>query len=360
MIGRAVGTLSPDDHGGRAEGGVRVIEWSRGGDWDAFVDAASDGTAAHLWGWRGVMERAYGHRSFYLAAVDGDGLAGVLPLTLVTSRLFGRHLVSMPFLDYGGLCTDGRKGPAKALIEAAVELTTAERARLELRHLEYRPIGLPCSLEKVTMLLELETHADAQWKKLPSERRNRIRKGQRCGLSTTIHSADGLADFYDVWSTNMRALGSPPHSPDFFREMLTRLGDRARILLVRADGKAIGAAMMLTHRGILSIPWVSSLRRYFDRCPNQVLYWEAIRFAIEEGVRVLDFGRSTRGAGTFEAKRQWGAEPVQLYWHYFTDQDRPPADDTSHRLAWATRVWRHLPVAVANQLGPPLRKGIPN
>jgi hypothetical protein len=118
--------------------------------------------------------------------------------------------------------------------------------------------------------------------------------------------------------------------------------------------------MMLMHRGVLSIPWVSSLRRYFDRCPNQVLYWEAIRFAIESGVNVLDFGRSSRGAGTFEAKRQWGAEPVQLFWHYFPEADQPVGEGGAHRLDWAARVWRHLPLAVANRLGPQIRKGIPN
>lgn len=348
-----------DDHRHRAEGKIRVVEWTDGTEWDAFVENATDGTIAHPWAWREVMDGAYGLRSIYLAALDDRGLVGVLPLTLVTSRLFGRHLVSMPFLDYGGLCTGGIEGPRRPLVDVAVELATENRARLELRHVEDRAPWLPRSLTKVTMHLRLETDPDAQWKRLPSERRNRIRKGQRCGLSASLQGPEGLGDFFDVWSTNMHALGSPPHAPAFFREMLTRLGDRARVLVVHVDGTAIGAAVLLKHRGVLSIPYVSSLRRYFDRCPNQVLYWEAIRSAIDEGVRVLDFGRSTPGSGTFEAKRQWGAEPVQLYWHHTPDADGTTSE-LSDRLGWASRAWRHVPLPLANRLGPPLRKRIPN
>jgi FemAB-related protein (PEP-CTERM system-associated) len=349
-----------DGHRRSPSDGPLVQEWTSEQEWDAFVDRATDGTIAHVWGWRSAIERAYGHPSVYLAAVGERGIRGVLPLTLVRSRLLGRHLVSMPFLDYGGICTDGDHGVERALIDAALDLAGAERARLELRHFGERSVALPTSTEKVTMLLDLDVDADVQFRRLSSERRNRIRKGVRSGVSATVHGADGLDAFYDVWSENMRTLGSPPHARAFFREILTALEDRARILLVQAeDGVTIGAALMLRHGAVLSIPWVSSLRRFFHLCPNQILYWEAIRFAIDEGIQVLDFGRSSKGTGTFEAKRQWGAEPVQLSWHYFPEGDGPPGLDAG-RFEWAARIWRHLPMPIVDRLGPALRKGIPN
>ena len=73
------------------------------GEWDAFVDAHRDGTADHLWRWREVFDDVFGHQSSYLVARRRDSLVGVLPLVRFQSRLFGRCLISVPFLNYGGV-----------------------------------------------------------------------------------------------------------------------------------------------------------------------------------------------------------------------------------------------------------------
>jgi FemAB-related protein (PEP-CTERM system-associated) len=337
---------------------LRVVEVADAAAWDAFVDGCADATLMHRWAWKRVMEEAYGHTSFFLGAVEGDRLCGVLPLTLVKSRLLGRRIVSMPFMDYGGLCTDGRADADRALAAAAVDLARGEEASLELRHVGDRPIDMPRSLDKVTMLLRLEGDQDAQWKLLPSERRNRIRKGLRLGLDASLHGPEAVREFHRVLAVNMRDLGSPAHARRFFDLVVDGLGESARILLVRSDHQVIGGALLLRHRDTISIPYVSSLRRFFERCPNQVLYWEAMRFAIAEGARTLDFGRSSRGAGTFEAKRQWGAQPTQLHWHYFPSGGGPPEDEL-RRLAWAQRLWRRLPLPVTKAAGPWIRRRIP-
>lgn len=356
---------------------IGVAEWTgRGEDWDAFVETAPDATVMHLHGWKDVMERSYGHPTRLLAARDGGGLTAVLPLTLVRGPLLGASLVSMPFMDYGGVCGD--TAAERPLVDAAVRLAHEEGAELVLRCLRKPDLDLPCSLEKVTMHLELGTSEDALWKRLPSERRNRIRKGQKSGLVASVEGSSALPGFYDVFATNMRDLGSPVHSRRFFHEVLAALGPAARIILVRHEGRPVGAGLMLIFRGTISIPWVSSLRAYFAKSPNAVLYWEAMRFGIAEGHRVLDLGRSSWNSGTFEAKRQWGARPVQLYWHHTRPGDAVPEDGDRPRLwqrllgmpagarlqsglsTWPVQLWKRLPLGVANAVGPWLRRGIPN
>jgi FemAB-related protein (PEP-CTERM system-associated) len=338
---------------------IEVVEWDDPARWDKFVERASDASVMHQWAWGDVIRDAYRHRPIRLAAVSEGVLVGVLPLTLMRSRIFGRHLVSMPYMDYGGVCANGDAATTRALVAAAIELTDLHGAVLELRHVENHELGLPASTEKVTMLLELDTDADAQWRRLSSERRNRIRKGQRLGVEAEMGGPEGLAEFYPVFATNMRDLGSPVHSKAFFREMTTTLGDKTRVLIVRSDGRAIGAAVVLLHAGAIAIPWVSSLRPYLSRCPNQVLYWEAIRWGIENGYPTLDFGRSSRDSGTFEAKRQWGCEPVQLHWHFYPESATPPAAEAATHTR-AAAVWRRLPRALADPLGGRIRRSIPN
>jgi serine/alanine adding enzyme len=339
---------------------IRITEWTGSAErWDSFVASCGDSTVMHLHAWKGVLKGAYGCRTHFLAALEGDEIRGVLPLALIRSPLLGKSLVSMPFMDYGGACVGQSEEVEEPLVSRAREIAAGAGAKLVLRYLRKPALALPCSLEKVTMLLDLGPGDELLWKRLPPERRNRIRKGQKNGLQASFHGAEGVDDFYAVFAENMRDLGSPVHSLGFFREVVTRLGDHARIVLVRLGDRAIGAGLMLLHGGMISIPWVSSLRTFFDKCPNQVLYWEAMRYGIAHGYRTLDLGRSSRDSGTFEAKRQWGAEPVQLYWHYDPESALPPGEEVK-RMSWAVGVWRHLPLPVVNTVGPWLRRGIPN
>lgn len=338
---------------------LQIVDWKDRKTWDDFILRAKDGTVAHSFGWREVIEKAYGIQSTMLAVVDNGKLRGVLPLAIVKGFIVGTQMVSMPFLDYGGVCVNDDPQVAEDLVKEAMRLSNQHKARMLIRSLERSSGALSCSLQKVTMWLPLAATEEAMLKQLPSDRRNRLKKGLRHGLSSTVHGIDGVNEFYDVWSINMRDLGSPPHSREFFRCILESLGEVARILIVRDKGEAIAGAVLLQFKGMLSIPWVSSLRAHFDKSPNQVLYWEAMRFAILNGCSHLDFGRSTMGSGTYEAKRQWGAEPHQLYLCSDDKRREVPGDEMS-RYRLATSVWKHLPVSIANTIGPWLRRRIPN
>jgi FemAB-related protein (PEP-CTERM system-associated) len=331
--------------------------------WDRYVESHPRATVAHLSAWGEIAREAYGHEAVYLRAEEDGEIRGVLPLVLVSSRLFGRRLVSMPFLDYGGVLTEPGRGLEATLIDEALAQTRARRAQgLGLRQFHPEPVAWPTTDDRVTMLLELTTE-DAVWKALPSERRNRVRKGEKAGLTATWGGAEGLDDFYTVYAVNMRDLGSPVHSRRYFRAMLEALPGTARVLLVRdKDGRAVGAAVCLFFRDTIMVPWVSSLREAFALCPNFVLYWEVIRFGCRSGYRVLDLGRSFRTAGTFEFKRQWGARPHTLPWIFIDAAPgrRPPVDRDATRFEPLIRAWKKLPVPLANAVGPWIRRQVPN
>jgi FemAB-related protein (PEP-CTERM system-associated) len=339
---------------------IAVREWDDGaGAWDAFVESAPDGTIMHRHAWKDVIERAYGHRTFCLAAVDGDRIRGVLPLALIRSPLLPRRLVSLPFMDYGGICSAGDTDAEEALLSSALALAEAYRAALSLRQGAARPYRLSCSTEKMTVLLPLARAEAVQWQRLPSERRNRVRKAERAGLQASVHGPEALDAFYEVFGTNMRDLGSPVHSRAFFAEVMGALGPRARLVIVRSGDRPVGAGLMLRHGATVAMPWVSSLRSMFHLCPNQLLYWRVMQYAIAEGCEVLDLGRSTRGSTGLEAKRQWGGSPVALHWYYHPPVAGQPGRELD-RLAWGVSMWQRLPLAVTNAIGPFFRRVIAN
>jgi lipid II:glycine glycyltransferase (peptidoglycan interpeptide bridge formation enzyme) len=114
-------------------------------------------------------------------------------------------------------------------------------------------------------------------------------------------------------------------------------------------------------RDRFEVPWASSVRDYKALCPNQMLYWEAIRFAMARGFKEFDFGRSTPNEGTFNFKKQWGAAPVQLNWQYLLGASRlvPELNPSNPRYRLAIGAWKRLPVWATKAIGPSIVRNIP-
>src|SRR6185312_13280889 len=100
---------------------VALIQPGEEQAWDDYVRVASDATFFHLSGWKRVIEKAFGHRTFYLLARRDGAVTGVLPLTHVKSLLFGNSLISNAFCVYGGTVASDAEA-AGALEAEAVKI----------------------------------------------------------------------------------------------------------------------------------------------------------------------------------------------------------------------------------------------
>jgi FemAB-related protein (PEP-CTERM system-associated) len=330
--------------------------------WDDYVRSASGAGHCHLSAWGRVIERSYGHRPFYLRASNNGSLKGILPMVLLGSRLFGKSLVSLPFLDDGGICADDHS-TAVALHREALRLCQDNHVGcLDLRHRESSGLDLRPHGSKVTFVLDLDSKSDAVWNRLDSKARNQIRKAGNNGLTVSWSGLEGLDDFYDVFAENMRDLGSPVHSRKFFATIFEEFPDTTRLILVHDGIQVIGGGVCLAFKDTVIVPWASSRREYLSKCPNNLLYWEAIRWSCEKGFRRFDFGRSSPGSGTYRFKKQWGAIEKSLSWEIWTkDADRGPMiESRDARFALMARAWKLLPVPVTRVCGPMLRKHISN
>jgi FemAB-related protein (PEP-CTERM system-associated) len=331
-------------------------------DLDRYVHGHAAATGYHLSGWRGVVERAFGHETRCLAAVSPDGrIAGVLPLVFFNSRLFGRFTVSMPFLNYGGVVA-GTAEAARALVDGAIAETTARRgSHLELRHTEQLFTDLVPKRHKVAMRLRLAPDAEKQWEALDRKVRNQVRKGEKSQLAVVHGGAELVREFYSVFAHNMRDLGTPVYARAFFDEVLRTFADTARVFVARHEGRPVAASIVYWHRSMIEVPWASALRASNPLSANVLLYWHMLKFAVERGFTVFDFGRSTPNEGTFHFKRQWGAEPLPLVWEYWNAGGTRPPDlnPKNPKFDLAIRVWQRLPVPVATALGPHVVRNIP-
>ena len=326
-------------------------------EWDAFVRAHPAATHCHLAGWRRVVREAYGHDSPYLAARDAGGaLTGVLPLVDVRTRALGRYLVSMPYLSYGGPL--GTPEAEAALVEHASSLARGQRAKLlELRCAGEVGGGLAASHEKITVVLDLPGgDPDALWKGFPAKLRSQIRKPEKEGV-TTRFGADQVEPFFEVFARHMRDLGTPTHPLSFFVSIAEEFGEDAWFSCAYLNGRPVAGGCALRFGGEVEITWASALREHARAAPNMRVYWELIRRAAEAGATRFNFGRCTPGSGTHRFKLQWGGRELPLWWYRGGASAAPSPDQGAFALA--TRVWKHVPLPLANALGPRIRGGIP-
>jgi FemAB-related protein (PEP-CTERM system-associated) len=330
--------------------------------WDRYVQTRPAAVNYHRYGWRDVVENTFRHRCYYLAARAGDGsIVGILPLVFMHSRLFGRFLVSVPFLNYGGLLCSSREAGDALLAEAAILLQELHAEYAELRHSEPWPSELPVKQHKVCMLLELATNAESQWQAFNPKLRNQIRKAEKNGLTAVIGGKELLADFYTVFARNMRDLGTPVYSDQLFASVLQSFPAESCIIAVYCADKPVAAGMLCWFRDTVEIPWASANRDYNHLCPNNLLYWTALQFALEKGFKRFDFGRSTPGEGTYKFKEQWGAKPLQLNWQYLlpAGASLPELNTKNPKYEMAIKLWQKLPLPVTRLLGPYIVKNIP-
>lgn len=342
---------------------VVVATDSRAAQWDAFVGRAEGATLSHLFGWRQVLQRAYRKKCIYLYAERAREIAAVLPLVQMRAPFGAMRLVSMPFLDLGGIVADSSEAVEALRREALRVARESGASGIELRgggFVVETDAGEPT---RYRFLLSIPEARDELWSKIGPKVRNQVRKSEKAGLTTMSVEPSRLPDFYAIFARNMRDLGSPVHSRRLFSEIFRVFESRASLYLtVDAADSPVAGAIALRFGDSLTVPWASSLQSARSACPNHSLYWRILSDAHEQGIRVFDFGRSTVGTGTFHFKKQWRAEAVPLRW-FSVDRSGDPrriVHLSSRRNRHLARTWRLLPVPLANLLGPWIRGRLAN
>src|SRR5438067_9177177 len=109
--------------------------------WNAFLQERGAVALSRHPVWMTILQDGLGHAPYCLEAIEGERTRGLLPLAFMHSWLFGRFLVSLPFLNTAGVVAD-EDASARLLIGEAVQLAN----RLNVKYLELRneqPVSHP-------------------------------------------------------------------------------------------------------------------------------------------------------------------------------------------------------------------------
>jgi len=328
--------------------------------WDAFVARAEYSTFCHLAGWHEILSDVLGAECLYWVARAGGGgeCEGVLPLVRVKSRVFGHYLVSLPFLNYGGPL--GSTAARQRLTQHAVNEALHTRADLlELRTRDARDLQLPVSSRKITVILDLPETRDELWKGFTSKLRNQIRRPSKEGCVAHF-GLDQREAFYEVFARTMRDLGPPVLPRALFERIAAVFPEQVVFGAVYNGAQPVAAGCGFVWNGEFEMTWSGARRETRGIGSNMLLYCSFMEQMIARGVRAFNFGRCTPGSGTHVFKRQWGSRDVPLPWCQFARRGHvatPSPHDPA--FSWGPRLWRRLPLPIANLLGARLVRFLP-
>lgn len=334
---------------------------SRDASCEDFVQERAEARLCHMPLWSDMIEKAFGHKGYYLVARDNGRICGVLPLTHVRSRLFGNRMISQPFSDYGGALVTHPEA-LDALYRRALETAEQNGCRsVEFRNTAALPYELHMRTDKISMCLPLAPNPQDVWKDLRHKTRNRVSKAQRDGLVVTSGGPELLEEFYQVWTVRMHELGTPCYPRKLFSSIMETFPNMARIFLAKLQDTTTAVLFAYAFKGWVQCSWGAALRSYDEMGPNYILNWGAIEYYCQQGMKWYDFGRSTIGSGQHIFKERWGATPIDLHWQYWTapGQQLHLAQPDDERYRRKVEMWKRLPLWASRMIGPVISPALP-
>lgn len=327
---------------------------------EAFV-AELGGGPFHRPAWLRAVERGTGQRALGLVAEKGGTITGWLPLTEAHSPFFGRALVSSGFAVGGGALA-ATLSTAHRLGRAAEELAARHAcASIELRGGAALKGWTVRADSHCNFSAPLADSDEAQLLAIPRKQRAEVRKALADELQVTVGcSAGERAAHYAVYAESVRNLGTPVFPRALFEAVIDAFGDDADILTVSRQGVPVASVLTLYHRGIAMPYWGGGTYSARRLRGNERMYYELMLHARRRGCHTFDFGRSKTASGPYHFKKNWGFEPKPLVYASWTAPGHAPRDVNPTSQAYSAKVelWKRLPLALANRLGPPIARGL--
>jgi FemAB-related protein (PEP-CTERM system-associated) len=193
---------------------------------------------------------------------------------------------------------------------------------------------------------------------IPRKQRAMVRKGMKHELVGELDG--GVERFFPIYSDSVRRLGTPVFGRRYFEALMTEFGRDCEVLTVTRDGEPVSSVLSFYFRDQVLPYYGGGTEQAREVAGYDFLYWDLMRRACERGYRVFDYGRSKVGTGSYSFKKNWGFEPEPLHYEYHLVRAKAVPDinplNPKYRLFIA--AWKHLPLPVANLLGPMISRGL--
>jgi CelD/BcsL family acetyltransferase involved in cellulose biosynthesis len=263
--------------------------------------------------WIAALEAAYGFRVEIAACLEADRIEAAMPFCRLDD-LRGSRLAALPFSDYGDPLVED-PGLFAALVDHVAGLDRGLRLRSLRNPLPAADPRLAVAGESLWHGVDLARPLDDIWAGLKGSARQNIRKAMGSGVTVRIgRGGDDLRRFHRMHAqlrkTKYRMLAQPFVLFEAVDAAFAGAGDVA-VVLAEADGEPIAGIFLICWQGTAYYKFNASIDTRLR--PNDLLAWEAIRLATEQGCQTFDFGISDANQpGLVRYKSKFATEERQI------------------------------------------------
>lgn len=143
--------------------------------------------------------------------------------------------------------------------------------------------------------MKLKQDSDAQWQNLRGKTRNMIRKHEKMWRSICIGNRQ-IDAFYSLYQARMTAkrVNAKPYS-----DLLKLVKTEGIELYTEFDGIILKGGAIVDFRDKDSATWLVGC------LTSEFLLWEVVKDCIRERKKILHFGRSRVGSGSYKFKKNF-------------------------------------------------------
>jgi FemAB-related protein (PEP-CTERM system-associated) len=340
---------------------VRTFSSNDESRWDEFVRQNPESSIFQLVAWKRVIEKTFGYEPIYFLTERANKITGIAPVFFVSDWLGGHRLISIPLGVYGGICSS--HGESRELLIDTVKQECFKRSvdYLELRNRRKNiDLGFHANTLYVTFTTALTADVDANLKRLPRDTRYMIRKAEKAGLRTErgFHLKD---IFYRLFSQSMHRLGTPVLPRALFDNLQAEFGNESEFTVVYSGSKPVSAVLSFFFRDTV-LPYYAGASLEAPKLgANNFMYWDLMKRGAQAGFERFDFGRSKKGTGSYAFKTQWNMDVEPLNYEVLLVRRKtvPNFSPVNPKFERAIRLWRRMPLWMANAMGPHVVRWLP-
>lgn len=305
--------------------------------WDEFNASCPEGTLFHSLRWKQIAENLSGTSGEYFLLYKDDEIFGLFPLTEHVIHGF-RGLISasypqslhvllrdhrdplaLPFVVEELAGMENGTGPISFVCPASLHQETFEPVT------RYPRSRYPFSRDdsEEDMVLDLSrSPPDAIWSTFTKKKRQGIRRFEKDGFVVTeAQTLEDLYRFYQLHDKNIMHIEGTLRPLSHFVDIWNTMPDETRITSLSRGSLVAGGVLTLidtAHRSV-TLTYLS-LNRDLPNIytPSHYIFWEAIRWAWENGFQRVSFGREYHkdlngSSPRCRIKRDFGAQSQPIY-----------------------------------------------
>lgn len=339
---------------------AEIVGLSEGGQqWLSYLDSDARANICHHPAWGSIFRETFGFDSFLILHRTGGRIDGGLPLVSIDQRITGRALISMPFINYGGILGQNHDTINDIVTVCRDIVKSGSYGFVELRHLKSGHENLTDKSEqkRITFQLDINRPIDDIFGGFKKQMRTRIRKSEKQGL-TFYQGQERIEDFYNLFAQGQKELGTPVLPKRYFISVFKHLANHALMMIAYKNDVPVGGKLIIKFKDRVIMTRGCYPKRHKNLLANYYLTWILIQQLALGPYRILDFGRSAPGSGGHLYKSNWGPEEIPIYTDYIVgDPDSiPDLKPESSRYRYASTVWRKLPLSLTKLVGPKLSR----